>query len=163
MELPGSPCMGRRGRGGPGVVGGWMGVEWGREGWGWPGYVGAALGMCVCSLRCRRRAATLPWQQQEKRKKCYLLLNSFYTVYVYSAIPRYMWNTIFFIKIPNTWFSMFFIVINGIYLPAWCVYTHWHRGKTEKGKRKKRQKNTIFNEHPVAHFHQISLPYDPLL
>ena len=38
-------------------------------------------------------------------------------------------------------------------LPAWCVYTHWHRGKTEKDKNsefyKIFRKNTIFNEHPV--------------
>ena len=38
-------------------------------------------------------------------------------------------------------------------LPAWCVYTHWHRGKTEKGQSpeyfKIFGKNTIFNEHPV--------------
>ena len=39
-------------------------------------------------------------------------------------------------------------------LPAWCVYTHWHQGKTEKGQSPKYfkifGKNTIFNEHPVA-------------
>ena len=39
-------------------------------------------------------------------------------------------------------------------LPAWCVYTHLHRGKTEKGKSpeyfKIFEKNTIFNEQPVA-------------
>ena len=39
------------------------------------------------------------------------------------------------------------------FLPAWCVCTHWHRGKTEKGKSpqyfKIFEKNTIFNEHPV--------------
>ena len=34
-------------------------------------------------------------------------------------------------------------------LPAWCVYTHWNRGKTES---KKVGKNTIFNEHPVITF-----------
>ena len=38
-------------------------------------------------------------------------------------------------------------------LPAWCVYTHWHRGKTEKGKSQEYfkifEKSTIFNEHPV--------------
>ena len=39
-------------------------------------------------------------------------------------------------------------------LPTWCVYTHWHRGKTEKGQSpecfKIFEKNTIFNEHPVS-------------
>ena len=40
------------------------------------------------------------------------------------------------------------------FLPAWCVYKHWHRGKTEKGQSpeyflKIGKKNTIFNEHPV--------------
>ena len=39
-------------------------------------------------------------------------------------------------------------------LPAWCVYTHWHRGKTEKGQSPEYfqilRKNTIFNEHPVS-------------
>ena len=38
-------------------------------------------------------------------------------------------------------------------LPAWFVYTHWHRGKKEKGQSpeylKIFGKNTIFNEHPV--------------
>ena len=38
-------------------------------------------------------------------------------------------------------------------LPAWCVYTHWRRGKTEKDQSpeyfKIFEKNTIFNEHPV--------------
>ena len=41
-------------------------------------------------------------------------------------------------------------------LPAWSVYTHWHRGKTEKGKSPKYlkifQKNTIFHELPVPYF-----------
>ena len=40
------------------------------------------------------------------------------------------------------------------FLPAWCVYTHWHRGKTGKGQSQKYfkilGKNTIFNEHPVC-------------
>ena len=40
-------------------------------------------------------------------------------------------------------------------LPAWYVYTHSHRGKTEKGQSPKYfkifGKKTIFNEHPVAH------------
>ena len=39
-------------------------------------------------------------------------------------------------------------------LPAWCVYTHWHRGKTEKDQSpecfKILRKNTIFNELPVV-------------
>ena len=39
-------------------------------------------------------------------------------------------------------------------LPAWCVYTHWHRGKTEKDQSpeysKILRKNTIFNEHPIV-------------
>ena len=38
-------------------------------------------------------------------------------------------------------------------LPSCCVYTHWHRGKTEKYKSpeysKSFGKKTIFNEHPV--------------
>ena len=38
--------------------------------------------------------------------------------------------------------------------PAWCVYTHWHRAKTEKYQSpeyfKILGKNTIFNEHPAA-------------
>ena len=37
-------------------------------------------------------------------------------------------------------------------LLAWFVYTHWHRGKTEKDQSLefyKIFKNTIFNEHPV--------------
>ena len=38
-------------------------------------------------------------------------------------------------------------------LPAWCVYTHWHQGKTEKGKSPEYSKifgkNTIFNDHPL--------------
>ena len=39
------------------------------------------------------------------------------------------------------------------FLSAWCVYTHWHRGKTEKGPEyfKKLGKNKIFNEHPVPY------------
>ena len=38
------------------------------------------------------------------------------------------------------------------FLPAWYVYTHWHRGKTEKGQSPKNSdKNTIFNEHPVLY------------
>ena len=44
------------------------------------------------------------------------------------------------------------------YLPGVC--THWHRGKTEKGQSpehfKKFGKNTIFNEHPVAHISSYS-------
>ena len=39
-------------------------------------------------------------------------------------------------------------------LPAWCMYTHYHRGKTEKARvqniLKSLKKNTIFNEHPVC-------------
>ena len=39
-------------------------------------------------------------------------------------------------------------------LPALCVYTHWHRGKTEKGESpeyfKIIEKNTIFKKHPVC-------------
>ena len=39
-------------------------------------------------------------------------------------------------------------------LPAWCVYTHCHRGKTEKAQSpeyfKILGKNTIFNEYPVS-------------
>ena len=38
-------------------------------------------------------------------------------------------------------------------LPAWCVYTHWHQGKTLKDQSPEYSKifgkNTIFNEHPV--------------
>ena len=36
-------------------------------------------------------------------------------------------------------------------LPSWCVYTHWHQGKTIKVQNilKSLEKNTIFNEHPV--------------
>ena len=41
-------------------------------------------------------------------------------------------------------------------LPAWCVYTHWHRGKTEKDQSPEYSKifgkNTIFNKHPVSIF-----------
>ena len=40
------------------------------------------------------------------------------------------------------------------FLPAWCVYTHCHRGKTEKGQSpeysKIFEKNTIINERPVG-------------
>ena len=41
-------------------------------------------------------------------------------------------------------------------LPAWCVYTHWHRGKTEKDQSPEyfkiiEKKNTIFNEHLVTY------------
>ena len=43
-------------------------------------------------------------------------------------------------------------------LPAWCVYTHWHRGKREKSQSpeyfKILRKNTIFNEHPVSDRHK---------
>ena len=39
------------------------------------------------------------------------------------------------------------------FLPAWCVYTHWHRGKQRKARvrniLKSSGKNTIFNEDPV--------------
>ena len=35
------------------------------------------------------------------------------------------------------------------FLPAWCLYTQWHRGITESGIFLKIRKNTIFNEHPV--------------
>ena len=39
-------------------------------------------------------------------------------------------------------------------LPARCVYTHWHLGKTAKGQSpeysKIFEKNTIFNKHPVC-------------
>ena len=38
-------------------------------------------------------------------------------------------------------------------LPALCVYTHWHRGRTEKGQTSEYSKifwkKTIFNEFPV--------------
>ena len=34
--------------------------------------------------------------------------------------------------------------------PAWCMYTHWHRGKTESRIFFKNRKDTIFNEHLVA-------------
>ena len=41
-------------------------------------------------------------------------------------------------------------------LPSWCVYTHWHQGKTEIDQSpeysKIFRKNTIFNEHPVHPF-----------
>ena len=50
-------------------------------------------------------------------------------------------------------------------LPAWCVYTRWHRGKTEKDQSpdysKIFGKNTIFNEHPVAP--TGPRPWDPLI
>ena len=39
-------------------------------------------------------------------------------------------------------------------LPAWCVYTNWHRMKTEKGESpeyfKIIEKNTILKKHPVC-------------
>ena len=37
------------------------------------------------------------------------------------------WILCFFLK----FWTLFFCSV-GV-LPAWCVYTHWHRGKTEKG------------------------------
>ena len=65
------------------------------------------------------------------------------------------------------WFFWFLPVLRfsaGV-LPAWCVYTHWHRGKTDKRKesgifQNLRKKNTIFNENPVApHSHTpVSVP-----
>ena len=51
-------------------------------------------------------------------------------------------------------------------LPACCVYTHWHRGKTEKGQSQEYfkifGKNTIFNEHPVSTYDEIivTMPAD---
>ena len=43
-----------------------------------------------------------------------------------------------------------------------CVYTHWHKGKTEKGQSPEYSKifgkNTIFDEHPVCHvFYSINV------
>ena len=47
------------------------------------------------------------------------------------------------------------------FLPALCVYTHWHRGRREKGQSLKYfkifGKNTIFNEHPVCICQQLTL------
>ena len=143
LVLQRCPCVGRRGRGGQGVVGGWMGVEWGREG-GWASCVGAAgwgieregvglvlslasmpparPGVCVCvctvdmpparpgvcACVCTVDMPPPRRDQTKKAKKTSQLLNSFYTAYVYPTIPRYMLNTIFFIKNPITWISMFF-------------------------------------------------------
>ena len=44
-------------------------------------------------------------------------------------------------------------------VPAWCVYTHWHKGKIEKDQSpeyfKILRKKTIFNEHPVCISYRI--------
>ena len=52
-------------------------------------------------------------------------------------------------------------------LPAWCVYTDWHRGKTEKGQSpeyilKFSKKTTIFNEHSVLAVVECSHASDSL-
>ena len=43
----------------------------------------------------------------------------------------------------------------GVLLPAWCVYTHWNRWKTEKGKSSEYfkifEKSTIFNKTPCTY------------
>ena len=48
------------------------------------------------------------------------------------------------------------------FLPSWCVYTHWHQGKTENGQSPEYSKifgkNTLFNEHPVLQLkHSVDL------
>ena len=57
-----------------------------------------------------------------------------------------------------SWFfwTLLFLCIAG-FLPAWWVYIHWHRGKTEKGQSLEyfkifEKENAIFNEHPVYKF-----------
>ena len=48
-----------------------------------------------------------------------------------------------------------------VLLQRWCVYTHWHRGKTEKGQSPEHfkifGKNTIFNEY--SHKSLYCLPF----
>ena len=56
---------------------------------------------CVCVCVCTVDMPP-PRRDQTKKAKKTKLLNSFYTAYVYPTIPRYMLNTIFFIKNPIT-------------------------------------------------------------
>ena len=63
------------------------------------------------------------------------------------------WILCFFLKICDFSELCQFCYKAGV-LPALYVFTHWHRGKTEKGQSpeyfKIFGKNTIFNEHPVT-------------
>ena len=82
-----------------------------------------------------------------------LILHSFLVyiyIYVYTGCSL---NIVFFSLKCCNFSELCHLCCSAGVLPAWCVYTHGHRGKTEKGKSpeyvKILRKNTIFNEHPV--------------